>query len=161
MKTAKAILNMLVLSGLLTLTSLAVQAADSKWHTDTKSYRVYLGVVPASVINDNPKLVDQDRDLHGGTHQTKASSQHIMISIFNKNGNKRVLNATAIAKVRYKKLIGGENTLKPMEKMLTSGTVSYGNYFELAKKGDYVIEVDIYESNKSGFEKAAFNFKTY
>ena len=161
MKTVKSIFSMLALFGLLILTSVTVHAADSNWHTDTKSYRVYLGVVPASVINDNPRLIDQDRDLHGGAHKTKDSSQHIMVSIFKKIGNQRVLNATAIAKVRYKKLLGRKNTLKPLEKMLTSGTVTYGNYFELAKKGEYVIEVDIYESNKSGFEKAAFNFQTY
>ena len=82
-----------------------------------------------------------------------------MVSIFTKNGNKRLLNATVIAKVKNKKIIGRKNIIKPLEKMLTSGTVTYGNYFEIPKKGKYVIDVDIYQSNKNGSEKASFIYE--
>ena len=134
-------------------------ASDSNWHSDTKSYRVYLGVISASAIKNNPKLIDQEKSLHGGLHNATSSSQHIMVSIFTKNGNKRLLNATVIAKVKNKKIIGRKNIIKPLEKMLTSGTVTYGNYFEIPKKGKYVIDVDIYQSNKNGSEKASFIYE--
>lgn len=136
-------------------------ASDSNWHVDTKSYRVYLGVVPASVIKNDPVLIDREKSLHGGTHNTSSTSQHVMVSIFTKDGNKRVLNATAVAKVRNKKYISGTNIEKPLEKMLTSGTVTYGNYFDLPKNGKYDIEIAIYQSNKNGSEKAKFKFKKY
>lgn len=134
-------------------------AADSNWHTETKSYRVYLGVIPASMIKKDLTLVDKDKSLHGGTDNITSSTQHIMVSIFSKNGNKRIINATAIAKIKNKKLIGGNKITKPLERMDTSGSVTYGNYFTLTKKGDYVINVDIYQSDLSGNEKATFLFK--
>jgi len=149
-----------LLSGALMMLVASVSyASDSNWHSDTESYRVYLGVISASAIKKNPTLIDQEKALHGGIYNATSSSQHIMVSIFTKNGNKRLRNATAIAKVKNKKLIGRTNVTKPLEKMLTSGTVTYGNYFELPKKGEYIIDVDIYQSNKNGSEKASFKYE--
>lgn len=149
-----------IISGLLMMLITSIShASDSNWHSDTPSYRVYLGVIAASTIKNNPELIDQEKALHGGVHNASSSSQHIMVSIFTKDGNKRLLNATAIAKVKSKKLFGRKNITKPLEKMLTSGTVTYGNFFELPKKGKYVIDVDIYQSNKNGSEKASFIYE--
>ena len=134
-------------------------AADYNWHADTKSYRVYLGVIPASMIKKDLTLIDKDKSLHGGTDNITSSSQHIMVSIFSKNGNKRIINATAIAKIKSKKLIGGNKITKPLERMDTSGAVTYGNYFTLPETGNYIIDVDIYQSDSSGNEKATFLFK--
>lgn len=149
-----------IISGLLMMFIASIShASDSNWHSDTASYRVYLGVIAASAIKNNPKLIDQEKSLHGGAGNATSSSQHIMVSIFTKDGNKRLLNATAIAKVKNKKFIGRKNITKPLEKMSTSGTVTYGNYFELPKKGKYFIDVNIYQSNKNGSEKASFIYE--
>ena len=162
MKLSKIVKMSAFISGLLFLSVMSNSyASDSNWHAETKSYNVYLGVVPASVIKNNPLLIDREKTLHGGTHNTSSASQHIMVSIFTKSGNKRVQNATAIAKVKNKKLLGRLKIQKPLEKMRTSGTTTYGNYFELPKNGKYDVEVDIYQSNKNGSEKAKFNFKKY
>ena len=134
-------------------------AADSNWHAETKSYRVYLGVIPASMIKKDLTLIDKDKSLHGGIDNITSSSQHVMVSVFSKKGNKRIINATVIAKIKSKKLIGGNEITKPLEKMDTSGAVTYGNYFSLLKKGNYVIDVEIYQSDKNGYEKAKFIFK--
>lgn len=156
----KKIIYTLILSVPFVFTSISsANATDSNWHSDTKSYRVYLGVVPASMIKKNPTLIDKQKSLHGGTKNTTNASQHIMVSIFSKKDNKRILKATAIANIKNKKLFGSKKIAKPLEKMITSGSITYGNYFKLSKKGTYVIDVDIYQSNKNGSEKASFIFK--
>ena len=136
-------------------------AADSNWSAESKSYRVYLGVVPASMIKKNIMLIDKDKSLHGGTNNVTSATQHIMVSIFSKKDNVRILNATAIAEIKNKKLLGGNKITKPLEKMNTSGAITYGNYFKLSKKGKYAIEVDIYQSDKSGHEEVEFLYKKH
>lgn len=160
MMLIKKIIFVLTISAPLIFSSITTShAADSNWSAETKSYRVYLGVVPASMIKKNLALIDKDKSLHGGTKNITSASQHIMVSVFSKNGNKRILNVTAIAKIKNKKLLGGLNLTKPLEKMNTSGAITYGNYFKLSKKGKYTIDVDIYQPDKNGYEKASFLFK--
>ena len=152
----------LYISLALLLSSITVsQAADSNWHTDTKSYRVYLGVVPTSMIKQDLTLIDKDKSLHGGVHKATSSSQHVMVSIFTKKENKRVLNATVIAEIKNKKFIKKNKITKPLEKMETSGEITYGNFFNLPSKNKYAIEVEIYQPNKNGYEKAKFIYKSY
>ena len=60
----KKIIYTLILSLPLVFTSISTaNATDSNWHADTKSYRVYLGVVPTSMIKKNLTLIDQDKSL--------------------------------------------------------------------------------------------------
>ena len=134
-------------------------AADASWHAESKSYRVYMGVVPVALIKKNPYLVDRDKTLHGGVDKKNISAQHIMISIFSKQDNSRILDATAIAEVKVNKLLSSDEVEKPLEKMVTSGTVTYGNYFDMPGTGEYKVEVSIYESNKNGSEKVVFVYK--
>ena len=158
----KKIILMLVTSvSLITLPATFSYASESNWKAETKSYRVYLGVVPALMIKKDISLIDGDKSLHGGKNKITSNSQHIMISIFSKDGNKRILNATTIAKLKNKKIFGKKNMTKPLEKMKTSGSITYGNYFNIRKKGKYIIDVDIYQPNKNGYEKASFQFKKY
>lgn len=144
------------------LTLLAVPltawAADASWHHESANYHVYLGVVPTSLIKTNPVLVDGDKTLHKSGNASD-SSEHVLVSVFRKPNNERVANATVIARVGIKKLLGGTKVEKPLEKMLTSGVVTYGNYFSLPKKGDYEIAVRIYEPNKDQAESVTFAYK--
>ena len=48
---------------------------------------------------------------------------------------------------------------KPLEKMLTSGLITYGNYFSMPKQGEYEIAVRIYEPNKDQAEPVTFIYK--
>lgn len=136
-------------------------AADDAFHRETANYRVYLGVVPASLIKKNPTLVDNDKQLHGNPSAQAQNAQHVMVTIFRKAGGARVLNATAIAEVRPKKLFGGRGTEKPLEKMITSGVVAYGNYFDMPERGEYRIDIRIYELGKDGKEEVDFVYPIY
>lgn len=137
-----------------------VWAAEPNWHYESASYHVYLGVVPASLIKNNPTLVDGDKSLHRDDNAGD-SSEHVLVSVFRKSNNERVVNATVIAQVGIKKLLGGAKVEKPLEKMLTSGVVTYGNYFSMPKQGEYEIAVRIYEPNKDQAETATFVYKKF
>lgn len=136
-------------------------AKDSSFHEESKSYRVYLGIVPASFLEKNPGLVDQDKQLHGGVSEQPSTMQHVMVTVFRKDNNARVLNATVIAKVGRNKVFGGSGVEKPLEKMVTSGAVAYANFFDMPEPGEYRIEVNIYESQKSGNERVRFAYEKY
>ncbi len=151
----KILLGSLLLAGFLN----PALASDVNWHAESKSYEAYLGVVPVLMLKKQPYLIDRDIQLHGGLDKQDPAAQHIMVSLFRKSDNQRVLNATLIARVKAKKLIGGTMIVKPLEKMLTGGVVTYGNYFSLPDKGEYVIEVEVYEPNKNGNEQIKFMFK--
>ena len=133
-----------------------VSAADVDSVAESDSYQVHLGIVPARAMKKHPQLVDGDRTLHGGIGNQGASSQHIMVAIFHKDDHSRVKNATVIAELKQGKLLSGWKQIKPLEKMLTSGAVTYGNFFPITESGRYSIEVDIYVSDRSGAEFVAF-----
>lgn len=134
-------------------------ASDINWHAESESYQAYMGVVPVIMLKKQPYLIDRDVHLHGGLDKQDPAAQHIMVSVFRKSDNQRVLDATLIAKVKARKLLGGTEIVKPLEKMLSGGAVTYGNYFTLPEKGEYKVEVDIYEPNKNGKETVSFIFK--
>ena len=108
-------------------------AADASWHHESASYHVYLGVVPTSLIKANPVLVDGDKTLHKDNNASD-SGEHVLVYIFRKPNNERVVNATVIARVGAKKLLGGTKVEKPLEKMLTSGVITYGNNFSMPQR---------------------------
>ena len=135
-----------------------VLAGEAGWNRESASYRVYLGVVPTSLIVKNPTLVDGDKTLHRDAN-ADGLSQHVLVSVFRKPNNERVINATVIARAGIKKFFGGAKVEKPLEKMLTSGTVTYGNYFAMPEQGEYEIAVRIYEPNKDRNEIVTFVYK--
>lgn len=146
-----AIIGLLFLMGITSAWS-----SDTGGHKQTKHYNIYLGVVPAAYIKKNPVVIDGAKDLHGGVDNSDGLSVHVMVAVFNKSDNSRVLNATIIAEIRRKKLMGSRKVEKPLEKMLTSGTVTYGNYFDMLRGPGYRIRLKIYEPNKSFSERVDF-----
>ena len=133
-------------------------AAAASWHQESANYHVYLGVVPASLIKANPSLVDGDKTLHRDDNASD-STEHVLVTVLRKPNSERVVNATVIARVGIKKLLRGTKVDKPLEKMLTSGLITYGNYFSVPKQGEYEIAVRIYEPNKDQAEAVTFIYK--
>ncbi|MHB1247776.1 MAG: hypothetical protein ACYCZH_15160 [Sulfuriferula sp.] len=136
-------------------------AKDGSYHEESKSYRVYLGVVPASLLEKEPGLVDQDKKLHGGAAEQSSTAQHVMVTVFRQDNNARVLNATVIARVGRGKVFGSGGVEKPLEKMVTSNAVAYANFFDMPEPGKYQIEVNIYDPRRSGSEKVRFVYGKY
>lgn len=153
--------TLLMTTAMLTF-GIAVQPAfakDNSFHGESRSYRVYLGIVPASLLAKTPSLVDHDKQLHGGAAQQPSTMQHVMVTIFRKDNNARVLNATVVARVGRSKVFGARGVEKPLEKMATSGAVAYANFFDMPERGEHRIEVNIYESQKNGSERVRFAYE--
>jgi len=134
-------------------------ATGLSWHEESENYNVYLGVVPASMIKNKPSFVDNDKALHGGVENTTSTTQHIMVTIYRKKSGKRVLNATVIAEVSSGILLGRKKLEKPLEKMITSGQITYASYFDMPKNGKYKIELEIFESDKNGSDEVTFFYQ--
>ncbi len=131
-------------------------AADASWHEETQSYKVYLGIVSANLIKNNLYLVDRDKSLHGNISEKTSNDKHLLVSVYRKKNNERVTNATIIGEIKHKKLLGGNKIRKPLEKMVTSGTITYGNFFKMGEQGTYEINIEIFESDKNGSEHVTF-----
>jgi len=131
-------------------------ASDLNWHEESENYHVYLGVVPASMIKDSLSLVDNDKSLHGGLSSLPSEAQHVMVTIYRKDGKTRVTNATVIAEVSSGVLLGRKKLEKPLEKMTTNKQITYANFFDMRDKGKYKIEIEIYEPNKNGKDEITF-----
>lgn len=133
-----------------------VQADEISRHEISDSYQVYLGVVAASLIKEKPFLIDSDVSLHSSLKKQGRDAYHVMVAIYDKSSNKRIRNATVIAEVEEKSLVGGTEEEKPLEKMVTSGTITYGNYFTLKKGKRYSINMKIYQGDRGGYEEVTF-----
>lgn len=153
----KIVMPLLLLAGL-SISNPAL-ASDISTQQESDSYRVYLGVIPASVLKRQPQLVDGDRTLHGGIGKQSSGSQHVMVAIYRKTDNSRVKDATVIAEVAPDTLIKRDKQVKPLEKMLTSGAVTYGNFFRIPNSGEYRIKTEIYEPNRNGAETVTFDYE--
>ena len=58
-------------------------------------------------------------------------------------------------------MLGGTKVEKPLEKMLTSGVITYGNNFSMPQKREYEIAVRIKEPNKDQAESVKFAYKKF
>ncbi|TDY02441.1 hypothetical protein [Thiohalophilus thiocyanatoxydans] len=141
--------------------SLNAMAENTDLHTTSETYQVYLGIVPGARITKEPYLVDRDKSLHGGIDSLGSNDYHVMVAIFDKENNSRIKDATVIAKIDKKGFMSGENITMPMEKMITSGTVSYGNFFNLKSDSTYNMTVEIYRPRSNGYEEVEFTFKPF
>ena len=135
-----------------------VVATHTSLHQQTAHYSVYLGVVPARLLKEQPKLVDMDKTLHGGLMQ-EPDTQHLTVSVFAAKTEKRVTDATVIAEVRHKKWVDGKRVERPLERMLIGGVITYGNFFPMAEHGDYEISLKIYTTSGEGSDKVRFIYK--
>lgn len=152
------------LAGILALflfLSFSAVAENTDLHALSESYQVYLGIVPGTRISKEPYLVDRDKNLHGGIDSLSSNDYHVMVAIFDKENNRRIRDATVIAKVDKKGFMSGENITMPLEKMVTSGTISYGNFFNIKSDSTYRMTVEIYRPRSSGYEEVEFTFKPF
>ena len=130
---------------------------DAGLHQKTATFNVYLGVVPAKTLRDQPRLVDQHKTLHGGLAR-EPDSQHLTASVRDIGTDKQVLDATVIAEVRHKRWTK-KSIERPLEKMWIGDTVTYGNFFAMPEHGDYEIRLKIYLPQGAHAEVANFTYR--
>jgi hypothetical protein len=97
------------------------------------SLAVYLGVLPAAMIQGHEKA------MHGGVPSGR-HSYHIVVAVFDATTGARVKDAVVEARVAE---LGFAGITRQLEPMLIADTVTYGNYFELSGEANYRIYLSI------------------
>lgn len=116
----------------------AAAAADSRDHKTAGGLSVYLGVLPAAMIQGHPKDHPEEA-MHGGTPRGRHAF-HVMAAVFDDASGERIEDATVEARVMPLGLAGVTRRLQPM---VIADTVTYGNYFTLRGDGPYRIRISV------------------
>jgi hypothetical protein len=123
---------LMLVTGGLTWTAIASAAGDS--FRNTGGVAIYLGVVPAAMVQGHPPD-HPERKMHGGVASGR-SQQHVLVAIFDASTGTRIEDAVVTAKVGEPGLAVVEKRLEPMP---IAGAMSYGNYFPMAAPGPHRI----------------------
>jgi hypothetical protein len=125
------------------------------WHQKSLSYDVFLGVVPASVVQQDEKLARLHGMAANAPPEHAASTYHLLVTAFRRSGTERVVDADVLAEVVENDLIHVKRTKKPLKLMSVDGADTYCNFFDLHWNGKYRIHVVIREPGKN-LEKVTF-----
>jgi len=99
----------------------------------------YLGIVPAEVVLAHPPG-HPEREMHKGA-PSGPSKYHVMVAIFDARAGARITDAQASARVESIALMRGEE--KTLEPMPIAGAMTYGNYFDMAGRGAFRINLHV------------------
>ena len=116
---------------------MAGATADDNYKTKG-GLAVYLGVLPAAMIQGHPRGHPEEA-MHGGVPSGR-HAYHVMAAVFDAATGERVEDAVVEARVAEPGLAGVTRRLEPM---LIADTVTYGNYFQLSGDGPYRIDLSI------------------
>jgi len=115
--------------------SAAAQSGDQK---TAEGISVYLGVLPAAMLQGHP-INHTEQAMHSGVPRGR-DAYHVMAAVFDAANGKRIENARIEARVSPIGLAGVTRTLEPMQ---IAGTVTYGNYFTIQPNESYRILISI------------------
>jgi hypothetical protein len=96
---------------------------------------VYLGIVPAALVQGHSTKPGDPQALHGGTPAV-AASHHVMVALFDAETGARITVARVQASV-------GGSVARMLEPMEVNGLMTYGNFFALGRPGVERIRVEI------------------
>ncbi len=126
-----------MLAAALAAITVAVPADHSAQHKVVDGVEIYVGIVPAEMVQGHPKE-HPESEMHGGIPAGKYR-YHVAVALFDQASGKRITGAEVKAKVGEPGYTGPQ---KRLESMLINSTVSYGNYFILGP-ASYRIEMQI------------------
>jgi hypothetical protein len=118
------------------LSSATTGAAADDYYKSAGGLGVYLGVLPAAMIQGHPTGHPEEA-MHGGAPSGR-HSYHILVAVFDAATGARIEDAVVETHVAEPGLAGVTRQLEPM---LIADTVTYGNYFELSGEGPYRIDL--------------------
>lgn len=100
--------------------------ARDDWYRTVGGLSVYLGIVPAEIVN-GPSFDVRERSMHGGA-SGRSHEYHVVAAVYESASKARVSDATVTAKASGLGLSGYEKTLEPMK---IADTITYGGFFNL------------------------------
>jgi hypothetical protein len=115
----------------------AASAADSAYHRQVDGLSIYLGVLPAALVerrHPGTEIAGHGRSPRG--HQV----YHLMVAVFDEESGERVEDLDVEARVIP---LGGPAVSRPLEPMTIGDTVTYGNYFDMAAPGPHEVRVSL------------------
>ncbi len=120
----------------LMLAANTIAANDSRRHIQVDTMDIYLGIMPAQLIQE-----------HKTMHKNNAYQEHkyhVLIALFDKKTGKRITDATLKATVSQLGMGTKTKALEPMREE----ALSYGNFFILPEATIYKIKVQITRPGK-------------
>ncbi len=147
-----------LLGALLAVAFGLVPAASLAGHLDrtetVDGIVVRLGIVPA-------ELLRQDEE-HFGEHNWQCppprarDSHHVLVALFDATSGERITDAEVMTRVSPLGLVGPRKHLHPES---VAEAVTYCNYFDLAPRDTYIIDVDIRRPGSPKVIRARFEYK--
>lgn len=149
----RQIWSWILYASLLLATGIGTSAGQSARTADGMT--VYLGVVPAEIVQQRYEKGTPEAEMHGGT-ATQADRYHVMVSLFDSATGARIEDADVVAAVSPVGLGASQGTLEPMA---IGDTITYGAYFRMPQAGDYTLEVEIRRPGVSDATSIRFQYQ--
>ena len=124
---------------LLTISVLTVGAQETNYRV-VDNVRIYLGVIPAAMIQGKHPPTHTETSMHGGV-PSSADEYHVLIALFDEKTGERISNAKVTARVAEVGLSGEQKELQPMK---IADTITYGNYFTMKGVGVSRISIAVH-----------------
>jgi len=117
---------------------------------------IYLGVIPAELVQGHSTKPGDPQALHGGTPPNRGS-HHIVVALFDAKTGARITDATIGAGVGDRSNTHAPDTvLAPME---INGAMSYGNFFLMQSAGEWRIHLEIRRPSVAHAVEADFAYE--
>jgi hypothetical protein len=117
---------------------------------------VYLGVMPAELVQGHSTVPGDPQALHGGTPQNR-SSHHIVVALFDAKTGVRITDARIRAGVGDRSY--NHEPDRSLEPMQIEGMMSYGNFFPMQGAGTWRIHLEILWAGASHPIEADFAYE--
>ena len=114
--------------------------------------KIYLGIVPAALVQGHSTTPGDPQALHGGA-PAGSGSHHVMVALFDAATGARITDARVSAS------IDGGSPAKPLEPMEVNGLMTYGNFFALTSPDVRHIHVEILPAGKLTPIEAEFAYE--
>lgn len=116
---------------------------------------VYLGVVPAEIVQGHPLVPGDAQALHGGTPAGR-NSHHVVVALFDAKTGARITDARVRA--GFGRQVREHQPLQDLEPMEINGKMSYGGFFLLRETGGLQVHLEIRRDATSRPVTAAFAY---
>lgn len=144
----------LVVIGVAILNPIAVAADAPENFQVVDGVAIYLGVMPAQMVQGHPKE-HPEAGMHGGV-PPRGHRDHLVVALFDNATGRRIENAQVSGSVME---IGLGSAQKKLEPMRIADSVTYGNYFDMPGNDIYHVQVQIRRPGVPGVVAAQFTHR--
>lgn len=131
------ILNYQLLFIVLVLIAGKVWAIDDVTHKTVGGMDVYIGMVPAEIIQG--RNLPKEIIMHDGG-ALRGNMYHLVVALFDIKNRERITKAKVTANISVP---GSAGSTKKLERMEVNNMVTFGNYFAFPKTEPYYIRLNL------------------